>query len=123
MADPIFPVTLPRFEHEGYSGQRQSPFARTSMDSGLARQRRRFISVPKAISAQATYTAAQLAQLESFWDNELSGGVAWFLVTLVSGGRSQQVRARFTEAYQEQAGPAAGQYVVQVKLEVLQATS
>lgn len=119
MADPIFPPSLPVCRIDGYGYQSASPFARTNMDSGLARQRRRFVSTPANVTATWRLTQTQLGTFESFVKNDLQAGVAWFMVPLPNGQGLTTVRARFTEAHQVASAGSPQMFDVACKLETL----
>ncbi|URL59626.1 hypothetical protein IM816_05885 [Luteibacter flocculans] len=120
MADPIFPAALPAVRvGDGYGYQPVSPFARTNMDSGLARQRRRFVSVPTTVTAKLRLTTTQLGTFESFFWNDLNAGVSWFVVPLVNGRGMNSVRARITEAPATAGTESPDVWDVSLKLETL----
>ena len=101
MADPVFPATLPACRvGDGYGYKPEDAFSRTNMDSGYARQRRRFTSTPTAVTGKWRLTTAQLGYFERFWKRDIMDGAAWFVVRLTNGRGTNAVRARFTEAYQ-----------------------
>jgi len=120
MADPIFPATLPAARvGDGYGYQPVSPFARTNMDSGLARQRRRFVSVPTNVTAKFRLTTAQLGIFETFYWNTINAGVSWFVVPLINGRGKNSVRARITEAPAVAGTESPDTWDVSLKLETL----
>lgn len=120
MADPSFPAGLPAFRvGDGYGYQPVTPFARTNMDSGLARQRRRFVSVPTNVTGKLRLTTEQLGIFESFFWDDIGGGSAWFVVRLANGRGMNAVRARFTEAPQTAGTESPDYWDVSAKLETL----
>jgi len=119
MADPTFPASLPACRVDGYGYQYVAPFARTDMDGGLARQRRRFVSTPANVTVSWRLTQAQLATFESFVRNDLQAGVAWFTVRLPNGQGLTPVRARLTEPYQVSSAGRPDIFDVSCKLETL----
>lgn len=104
---------------DGYGYQPVSPFARTNMDSGLARQRRRFVSVPTTVTAKLRLSTAQLGTFESFFWNTLNGGASWFVVPLINGMGKNAVRARITEAPSTSGTESPNVWDVSIKLETL----
>ena len=119
MADPTFPPSLPVCRMDGYGYQYTSAFTRTDMDGGLARQRRRFVSTPAAVTATWRLTRDQLGTFESFVLHDLQAGVAWFTVRLPNGQGLTSVRARLTEPYQVASAGRPDLFDVSCKLETL----
>ena len=120
MADPVFPASLPACRvGDGYGYKLVEAFARTNMDSGYARQRRRFVSTPTAVTAKWRFTNAQLGVFEAFWVHDIQDGSAWFTVRLQNGQGMNAVRARFTEGYQVSGTDSPDVFDVSCKLETL----
>lgn len=94
MALVAWPDRLPAPMASGYSYQPQAPFIRTNMDSGLARQRRRFISIPTQVSVTWTLNQEQLALFEAFVHYDLIDGCAWYSAQIINGMDMQSVKAR-----------------------------
>ncbi|MBP6861338.1 MAG: hypothetical protein KBC57_03165 [Neisseriaceae bacterium] len=92
---PVMPDVVPCPLLNGYGYAPQNPFIRSQMDSGRARQRRRFKSVAKKASVSWLMTDEQLAIFESFFDYETCGGVGWFRLNLKNGLGMVCVKARF----------------------------
>lgn len=105
MAIPVWPVDLPQAE---YSYKPQTPFIRTPMDSGLARQRRRFRVYPITAEVKFFMTPAQLATYENFAENDLGGWVSWFMLTIKDGEGLRQAKCRFLDAPVVEHVPGAG---------------
>lgn len=93
------PSSIPTPSLSGYGWSHLSSFARTDMDSGIARQRRRFLSTPATAQVSWRLNRQQLADFESFVRNSLYGGVAWFTTRLPTPSGMASVRARFTEPH------------------------
>lgn len=55
-----------------------SPNQRTNMDSGRARQRRKFTSVPVMRSASWIFTSGEARLFELFYKDTLKDGTEWF---------------------------------------------
>ncbi|MGE7136224.1 hypothetical protein ACQKIE_01170 [Luteibacter sp. NPDC031894] len=120
MADPIYPASLPAARvGDGYGYQPIDPFARTKMDSGSARQRRRFVSVPTNVTARIRLSTAQLATWESFFWNDLNAGVSWFMMPLNNGQGKNAVRVRITEAPSTAGTESPDVWDVSLKLETM----
>lgn len=99
MTIPAWPDRLPPPALANYSYQPQAPFVRTNMDTGLARQRRRFISIPSQITVQFTLNQEQLALFEAFCHYDLLDGVCWFTAQIANGMERQGVKARWIGAW------------------------
>lgn len=68
----------------GYGLNQQSNLLRTKMDSGHARVRRRFISVPTIMTATWNFRSNDAAIFEGFITHALYGGSAWFLMDILT---------------------------------------
>ena len=60
-----WPAGLPCALREGHSTQHATPFTRTTMDSGRARQRRKFSSVPSTQQFSWIFTQGQCTTFET----------------------------------------------------------
>ena len=98
MALAAWPDLLPNPLASGYSYQAQAPFIRTNMDSGLARQRRRFTRIPSTVSVSWIFTQEQLALFEGFVHYDISDGSDWFAAKIANGQELRSVKARMTAA-------------------------
>ena len=95
---------LPLPLREGYAFQAVSPMQRTEMQSGRARQRRRFTSVPTMASVAWIFDDVQAQLFEAWFEDALKSGSEWFDCPLKTPeGGIQNYAARFTDIYQ---GPA-----------------
>lgn len=94
-----WPTTLPAPTVDGYGITPQASFARTDMDQGPARQRRRFTTAPTHYSVQWVLTEPQLGTLESWCRDQAADGAAWFSISLRNGQGLQVVEARFIEPW------------------------
>ncbi len=117
-----YPSTLPAPIVDGYGVQPVSATARTPMDSGPARVRRRFTRVPQIVTATWDYTDDEMATFKTWWENplDLDMGANWFWITIpVGSGGTVTVEARFIAPYAahpKRGGEAAWQ--VKGRLEV-----
>lgn len=96
MAIPSWPVGLPAPRIAGYNYQDVDPCARTQMDAGNRRVRRRFITTPTDVNVQFRVSQAQLASFETFRAGPIQAGQAWYTMPLINGQGINQVRARMT---------------------------
>lgn len=104
----------------GYSQQSDPGILRTDMDSGLARQRRRFINTLSTVSVRWAMTPAQLLFFKSWMASQVGGGAAFFLVTLRLDDGTREVEARFVGKQKIAPAGTAG-WVVDAQLEVKEA--
>lgn len=96
-----YPKELPLPLREGYGMQTVSPLQRTQMDSGRARQRRRFTSVPTIVSVSWTMSDPEAALFESWFRHTIMDGAAWFECPLQTPyGGLDHYTARFTDIYE-----------------------
>ena len=102
MATPVFPATLPGVSMNGMGFKPDTGFIRSEMEAGPARQRQRFASTPTVFTVTWTFTRAQLAIFEKFYQLDLAGGSAWFNIDLVNGVGKTTYVARFKETYSAQ---------------------
>lgn len=93
------PEGVPLPLRDGYGFTPVSPIVRTTMQSGRARQRRRFISVPTMVSVTWLCNAEQ-ARLFEGWVKWGIGYADWFLCPLRTPLGLSPTRARFTDIYQ-----------------------
>lgn len=98
MALVAWPDRLPPPLASGYGYQPQASFIRTNMDSGLARQRRRFARIPSTVSVSWIFTQEQLALFEAFVHYDITDGADWFSAQIANGQELQSVKARMIGA-------------------------
>ena len=95
-----YPTQLPAPVQNGYSMQHVSPLLRTGMQSGRARQRRIFTSVPSMLSVSFFFKTAGEAQLfEGFFQHTLKDGAEWFNMLLKTPMGYKQTECRFADIY------------------------
>lgn len=114
-----YPSQLPTPLREGYGMQHVSPLQRTEMDSGRARQRRRFTSVPTIVSVSWLMTNGQAALFESWFKHTAMDGAAWFQCPLQTpSGGIQYYNARFTGIYSgpELVGRSSWRFTAEVEI-------
>lgn len=79
-----FPANLPAPLLSGYGLKQQSNLLRTRMDSGHARVRRRFKSVPTFMTASWRCNNDDAAAFEGFIEHALHGASAWFVMKVLT---------------------------------------
>lgn len=118
MADIDYPTGLPLPLRSGYDINHVSPLMRSDLQSGRARQRRRYTSVPSMASVSWNMSQAQAQVFESWFRYELSDGAEWFNAELRTPLGLQSYECRFAEMY---AGPqlvGVDHWVFQAMLEI-----
>jgi hypothetical protein len=73
-----WPDGLPCVQREGHTTQHGTPFIRTELDSGRARQRRKFTSVPSVQQCSWVFTSLECIVFEAWFRDSLCDGVRWF---------------------------------------------
>lgn len=97
-----FPAELPLPLRSGYDVNHASPLMRTELQSGRARQRRRYTSVPSLASVSWNFDQSQAQVFEAWFRWNLSDGTEWFNVTLRTPLGLMPYECRFADMY---AGP------------------
>ena len=80
-----FPDLLPLPLVEEYSITPNEAIIRTQMESGTARQRRRFDSVPSRIIVKWFMNASQFSLFEAWYKYHAKEGAEWFVIPLLGG--------------------------------------
>jgi len=94
-----WPTTLPLPTVDGYGVQPGDAILRTDMEAGLARQRRRFTSVPSIISVRWLMTRNQFAVFEAWYKKYAKEGAEFFDIELLGGVGITTHNARFTQQF------------------------
>lgn len=113
-----WPENLPCALREGYNLRTVSPLARTEMQSGRARQRRKFTSVPTMASVSWLMNDVQARFFESWWEGVLVSGSEWFEVPLRTPIGIRTYIARFTDVYQGPTLTGQGHWRITAELEL-----
>lgn len=120
MTIPSWPADLPVWVTDGYGYTPVDPCARTQMDAGNRRVRRRFITTPTDLTLKAIFTRAQMASFETWWQNSALAGSAWVMLPISNGQGLNNVQCRFSGTYQAApAGDTTLLYEVSVSAETL----
>jgi len=114
-----WPSALPGWHVEGYSYKPGDPNARTDMDAGNARIRRRFISTWSSVTLQTVLTQAQLGQFEAWWVNETFEGSAPMLMPITNGAGTSNVRCQSTSDMYSPQPIGAGLWRVSMSVKAL----
>lgn len=98
--DINYPDGLPWPVREGYDIKSVQPFVRTKLDSGRARQRRKFSSVPSTFNVTWIFNAdTQVAAFEAWFRDAVQDGPAWFNAPLKTPIGEKMYVCRFTQMY------------------------
>ncbi|WP_369781855.1 hypothetical protein [Pseudomonas sp. WC2401] len=95
-----YPEFLPEPQRDGYGFQPVSPMARSELQSGRARQRRRFISVPTVASVTWLMDDTEAQLFEGWFEHILLSGSLWFQCPLKTPLGMDEHRARFVDIYE-----------------------
>lgn len=99
MSNVTWPDIFPAPTLQSYSIAPDEVIARTKMDSGPARQRRRFTSAPTMVGVRWIFTDDLFAMFEAWYKYKALAGAAWFTISLNNGIGSTGQQARFVEPY------------------------
>lgn len=114
---PAWPSIFPAPLLMGYAIEPESAVARTDMDAGPARQRRRYTATPTMTPASVMLTEAEFAIFEAWHRHELQDGASWFTAPVRNGQGVTLQECRFVEAWK--ASPVSGtDFEVSMKWEV-----
>ena len=91
-----YPVGLPKPIRDDYAFSPTNRIRRTEMDSGRARQRIEFDSVPTYVPVTFIFTEPQ-ARLFEAWADQVAGA-DWWIFPLVSPLAHQDEQVRFTQS-------------------------
>lgn len=97
--DITWPEGLPCALREGHSTQHGTPFRRTALASGRARQRRKSVSVPSAKTFKWYMNEGQCAAFEAWFRDVLLDGGAWFNMAARTPLGKVNLVCRFTDMY------------------------
>ena len=95
-----YPEFLPEPQRDGYGFQPVSPMARSELQSGRARQRRRFTSVPTVASVTWLMDDGEAQLFEGWFEHILLSGSLWFHCPLKTPLGMDEHRARFVDIYE-----------------------
>jgi hypothetical protein len=121
-----WPDTLPLPTFGGYGVEPVDSILRTEMESGPARQRRRYTQTPTRMPVRWRFTAWEFALFESWFKHKAKEGGEWFSINLLGGLGMVPHEARFVgrgsspyRATPTRGGPGDGaRWVVTSALEV-----
>lgn len=113
-----YPKGLPLGLHSGRSYQLVNPMLRTTMESGRARQRRAFTSVPQGANINWLFNDVQGQAFEAWWRDQLIDGAQWFECPLDTPLGYAEYTCRFTDVYSgpDRVGPNLWAYSAELEL-------
>lgn len=80
-----WPANLPVPLLQGYELEAGDTTARTDMESGPARVRRRFTAAPDGVSLSLLLTETEMNTFRDFWDGDWAQGAAWVFFPVRDG--------------------------------------
>lgn len=115
-----WPSILPVPLLSGYQVQPGDPTARTSMESGPARVRRRFTAVPDDITLNLHLSRAEMVVFREFWADDWAQGAAWVFFPVLDGYDENLVNkeCRPTKGTFSASRPNQNYWRVQIAVEV-----
>lgn len=116
--DINYPEGLPWPVRDGYDLNHVSPFTRTPMDSGRARQRRRFSSVPTNVTVGWIFSEQEALIFEAWFRDKIHDGTDWFNCPLKTPMGEKPYVCRFTEMYRGPTPTGICKYKVTAALEI-----
>lgn len=94
-----YPSQLPRPLIDSYKLNTTNPLMRSEMNSGRARQRRKFTSVPTTVKVRWNMDRLQAGFFEAWYARTLLDGAEWFVCELETTAGFQEYECRFTGIY------------------------
>ncbi len=95
-----FPKRLPYPTVDGYSIRPDEAIIRTNMESGPARQRRRYTQTPSKIAVKWIMNPEQFCLFEAWYKYQAKEGAEWFAISLLGGIGLTEQDARFTQQFE-----------------------
>lgn len=95
----FWPDVFPEPTIKAYNISPGETIARTKMDSGSARQRRRFTAVPTEINARWIMPYTIFGLFQSWYLHEAREGAEWFNMKIQNGSGLQYTNMRFLKPY------------------------
>lgn len=95
-----YPAGLPSPLRDGYGLTPTSPLRRSTMVSGRTRSRRLYNSVPTVAAVRWLFSDAEAQLFESWFDEKIDSGAAWFECPLRVPGGMGRYKARFVDIYE-----------------------
>lgn len=97
-----WPASFPHPTLQSYSVSPDESIARTAMESGVARQRRRFTSVPSKVKVRWMMRSDIFGLFEAWYRLKAKEGAEWVTIELQNGFGYTSNQARFLKPYSSQ---------------------
>ena len=118
MAIPSYPDVLPLPLLGSSTFNKQSNILRTEMNSGRARQRRRFLKTPSYMAAKWQLSSLNAALFEGFYEYDLKDS-DWFLLKIPTPSGLVEREVRFVSSPLENYRPiGSGKWQYEAKIEI-----
>lgn len=116
--DIDFPVDLPCPLKEEYDLNTVQTFLRTEMQSGRAKQRRRFSDVPTMANVKWHFQGNEAAVFEIWFKEAIHDGADWFNINLVTPLGEMPYVCRFVSMYKGPTMIGALKWRISAQLEI-----
>lgn len=94
-----YPDRLPLPQLSDYSIEPDDVIARTEMEGGAARQRRRFTQAPTKNNVSFIFTTYEMMLFEAWYKHQAKEGAEWVKIKLLSSMGVVEQDARITKTY------------------------
>jgi hypothetical protein len=118
MVSKVYPEQLPLPNRSGYGLKHVSPLQRTQLQSGRARQRRKFTSVPTIVTVTWQFSSGEAQLFEGWYRYGINDGADWFQISMLTPLGLQTSEARFTDIYQGPQPMGMGLWIVSAEIEM-----
>lgn len=113
-----FPAGLPLPLRSGYDLNHASPLMRTGLQSGRARQRRRYTTAPSLATVSWVFSQSDAQAFEAWFRWSLKDGSEWFNITLRTPMGLKPYECRFSGVYSGPQQVGVDRWQVQATLEL-----
>ena len=113
-----WPSTLPAIHVDNIRLEPVDGVARSAMDSGATRMRRRFTTSPDVYSVRWVMTTAQFDTFEGWFENLIAAGAEPFTVALPCGDGIVDMTAQFLETWTATPRPGGSYWEIAARLYV-----
>lgn len=121
MTIPVWPIALPAPNLTGFKVKRRNVLARTDMESGLARQRRKSVGKIYDFTLAWRFTKVEKTAFDTFFENDIFSGAGWFTIQLTTDGTMHSYNARFIPDSIDESALSGMNWEVSAKMEAVRA--
>ena len=114
----VYPATLPVPLRDGYALDHADTMLRTTIDGGLAAQRRSYQMAPTRMRVELLLDVSEAQVFEAFYRHTLVDGARWFACPLRTPVGMDRIAARFVGMYQGPETIAPGQFRFDAVVEI-----